>query len=357
MRRLRLLQHKLAVDIYAQSRPDRHLNAAVFKDKVLRILHIVQHALADVVMYADALLLYRRVIAGRVHIQAGRQRYRPEGTVRCERHVISLGHCRYLFHLGESSGVAQIRLDYVHAACLQQTLEVPAAAEALARRYRDIAGGGDLREALHVLAQHRLLYEHRVELLQLFGKHLRHRPVYPPVKIYRNAKTLSAALPYARDALEHGVYLIIGIDELQLLRRVHLDGPEALVLLLLRGSRNVRRPVAADPGIYADGIPAGASHELVCRNAEHLALDVPERLVDAGYRAHQHRAAAIKSGAVKRTPYVLDTRGIPPDEILAHLLCACLDRPAVSLEHRFAPSGYPLVGTHFQKAPSRAHKI
>jgi len=41
-------------------------------------------------------------------------------------------------------------------------------------------------------------------------------------------------------------------------------------------------------------------------SAELLSLDVPQRLVNAGDGAHQHRAAAVEAAAVHRLPVILD---------------------------------------------------
>ncbi len=67
--------------------------------------------------------------------------------------------------------------------------------------------------------------------------------------------------------------------------------------------------------VDADSIAGGSAEQFVDRHAERLALDVPERLVDAAERAGQHRTAAIKGVAVDRLPMMDHGARIFPDQI------------------------------------------
>lgn len=58
----------------------------------------------------------------------------------------------------------------------------------------------------------------------------------------------------------------------------------------------------SDTGIYPYIVPVGAAHQLVSQSVEYFALDIPQRLIDAGRSAHQHAAAAIEAGPIDRIP-------------------------------------------------------
>ena len=76
----------------------------------------------------------------------------------------------------------------------------------------------------------------------------------------------------------------------------------------------------AGVGIDADPVARRAAEQLVDRHAEGLALDVPERLVDAAQGAGQDRAAAVESMAVDRLPVVDDRPRVLADQIRLDLL-------------------------------------
>ena len=165
-------------------------------------------------MDADALLLDYGVVAGGVHVQAAGQSNGTQGAVGGQGHVIGLSHGGDLFHLRKAACMAQVRLDDVHAASLQQALEVVLGEQTLAGGNGHIAGSGDLLERLHVLAQHRLLDEHGVKLLQLFGQHLGHGLVHTAVEVNGNAEVLAAALTDGGHALQNSIHFVVGVDHL-----------------------------------------------------------------------------------------------------------------------------------------------
>ena len=147
----------------------------------------------------------------------------PSGQWGAESHVAGLGHGGDLLDLGQAAGMGQVRLDDVHAAGAQQTLEVPAGVKPLAGGNGDVAGCGDFREVLHVLAQNGLLQEHGIKFLQLLGQNLGHGLVDPAVEVDGDAEVLAAGFPDAGHPLQDLVDLGIGVDELQFFRGVHLD--------------------------------------------------------------------------------------------------------------------------------------
>ena len=248
--------------------------------------------------------------------------------------------------------MAQVGLDDVHAAGLQQALEVILGKQTLAGGNGHIAGSGDLLEHLHVLAQDGLLDEHGVELFQLLGQDLCHGLVHTAVEVDGDAEILAAAFPDGGHAFQNGVHLVVGVDHLQLFGGVHLDGGKAGILALQSSSAHVVGAVAADPAVHAHVVAAGTAHELVDRGVEELALDIPQGLINAGNGAHQHAAAAVEPGAVQHSGKVLNAHGVLADEVGLHLLDTGQNGGAVAFQHGFAPAGQALVGHDLNKAPA-----
>ena len=87
------------------------------------------------------------------------------------------------------------------------------------------------------------------------------------------------------DALDDVVEQLRSADPVELGGRVHLDRVEALRLAALGGLADLVRPVAADPGVGADLVAHLAAEHLPGRQAEHAALEVPQRLLEPRQRA------------------------------------------------------------------------
>src|SRR4029079_1404698 len=68
-------------------------------------------------------------------------------------------------------------------------------------------------------------------------------------------------------------------------------------------------------------IAAPPAEQLVERLAADFALDVPQRGVDRGDRAHRHGAAPPVGAAVEVLPDVFDLRGIAADQAGDHVVC------------------------------------
>src|SRR6185503_801586 len=80
-----------------------------------------------------------------------------------------------------------------------------------------------------------------------------------------------------------------------------------------------RRVVEPAIGVVADTVVRRAAEQLVDRDAERLALDVPERLVQPGDRRAEDRATAPEGCLVHLKPVALDPRRVLPDEIALQL--------------------------------------
>ena len=118
----------------------------------------------------------------------------------------------------------------------------------------------------------------------------------------------------------------------------------------------VHAGLGADGPVDADSVAGRAAEQVVDRHAEHLALDVPERHVDAARDRRLDRAAAIEGAAMDRLPVVHDPRRILADQVVADF-----QRPGgaglgVVLQH-LAPAGDPGVGRDLDEHPGvREHE-
>ena len=118
----------------------------------------------------------------------------------------------------------------------------------------------------------------RPERLQRLGQLLGERPVDAAVEVEADVHALRLR---RFDPLHHLVELLVGADPVELGRRVHLDRVEALLLAARGRLADLVRPVAADPGVGADLVAHLAAEHLPRRQAEHAALQVPQRLLEA----------------------------------------------------------------------------
>jgi hypothetical protein len=302
---------------------------------------------------AERLLLDERVVAHGIQLQVRREGDRSERAVERERDVVRLRHRGDLPRLGDPARMRWVGLHDVDVPVGEDALEVPPRVQSLAERDRRRAVVGDLLERFRMLGQHRLLDEHQPERLELLRDHLGHRPVHATVEIDADAEVLSHRLADRLHARQHRVDLRVRVDDLHLLGGVHLHRRESARAAVPRHRRRVGRPVAADPRVDADAIAQLATQQRVHGNAERLALDVPQRLIDPGEGAHVHAAAAVESAAVQHRPVILDQRRILADQIVGQLLDGGGDRVRASLEHRLTPPGDPLVRLDLEEAPPR----
>jgi hypothetical protein len=93
------------------------------------------------------------------------------------------------------------------------------------------------------------------------------------------------------------------------------------------------------------------------RLAERLALDVPQRLVDARDGAHVDGATAIEAAAIHDGPVVLDQEGILADQVVCQFVDGGLDGQRTAFDDRLAPADDALVGLDLQEQPARRNDI
>src|SRR5215203_4590132 len=88
------------------------------------------------------------------------------------------------------------------------------------------------------------------------------------------------------------------------------------------------------------------------REPERLALDVPERLVDARDSAGQDGTAAVEATLGENLPVVLDRARIPADQVAGELLDRGGHRDGPALDDGLAPAGDALIGADRQEQPT-----
>jgi hypothetical protein len=102
----------------------------------------------------------------------------------------------------------------------------------------------------------------------------------------------------------------------------------------------VSRHVAIDAHLLA----GRAAEEVVDRNAETLPLQIPERDVDPGDRAHDHLPGRPEGAAHHLAPPVLDLPGVLPDQEVAEVVEDAEHATPAPTEARLADARQPLVG-------------
>ncbi|MCY1300582.1 hypothetical protein D9M70_501540 [compost metagenome] len=88
-----------------------------------------------------------------------------------------------------------------------------------------------------------------------------------------------------------------------------------------------------------------------------LALDVPERLVDAGKCRHMDRPAAIEAAAIHDLPMVFDQQRILADQVVRELVNRGFHRQGSTFDDRLAPADDALVRLDLQKQPAWRNDI
>ncbi len=275
--------------------------------------------------------------------------------MQCNGNIVGLGHRGDLAGLGDAAGVRGVGLDDVDTALRKHALEIPARVEALTQRDGCGADGGQLGDHLQVLAEHRLLDEHQVEIAQLAHQHLGHGLVHPAVEVHTNADVLAHRFADHRHIGDGLLHLGVAVDVLHLFGAVHLHGGKAARHRRLRLGRRVCRAITPYPGVDADAVTHLAAQQPMHRHAQRLALDVPQRLIHAGDGAHHHRAAPVEAGAVHHIPQVLHIARVAAHQVVGQLLNRSGYGVGTAFDDRLAPADDTFVGVDLEKAPARGH--
>ena len=145
-------------------------------------------------------------------------------------------------------------------------------------------------------------------------------------------------------------------DRLERAGAVHLQRGESGRLALGGEFGHARRVVAADAAVDPHPLADRTAEQLVHGHAAHLAGNVPERLVDPGDGAREHRAAAVEAALGQHLPVVLDRQRILADQQRSEFLDSGTHGGRLALDHRLAPADDALVGLDPQEQPARWHQ-
>src|SRR6185295_1781507 len=80
---------------------------------------------------------------------------------------------------------------------------------------------------------------------------------------------------------------------------------------------------------------------------------VPQRLLQAGERAHQNRPAAVEAAAVADLPDILDVERVGADEPVPQRLERAVDGLGPAFEARFAPADRSVLAFDADEQPAR----
>ena len=94
---------------------------------------------------------------------------------------------------------------------------------------------------------------------------------------------------------------------------------------------------------HAAGVE-GATQEPVHRQAEQLAAEIPERLVDPRDRRADDRPSSVEAVHIHRLPVVLDLDWITTDQEVAEVIHASDDRARLAFEGALTPANDASVG-------------
>src|SRR6218665_826333 len=119
----------------------------------------------------------------------------------------------------------------------------------------------------------------------------------------------------------------------------------------------MRIPAPPAPAVGGPPVAPQAAEQLVYRDAERLALDVPQGLIDAGDGAHEDRSATVKARTVHHLPEVIDACRVLPDQVRLQFMHCRLNGARMAFDHRFAPADEALVRLDAQEHPTRRHPV
>jgi hypothetical protein len=110
--------------------------------------------------------------------------------------------------------------------------------------------------------------------------------------------------------------------------------------------KGVQAVVAAVVRVADDPVSDQAAEQLVGRDAELLAPNVPERDVHRGQRRADDVAGREKAAPVHQLPEVLDPAGVFADDLLADVVECAQDRLRAHVDTALADAGDPRVRVH-----------
>ncbi len=128
-----------------------------------------------------------------------------------------------------------------------------------------------------------------------------------------------------------------------------LECPKSLRVVLFD---LLRRPCV---GVNSHAVPRRSAKELVDRDSQCLALDVPQGHIYSRERRGQHRATSVEGVPINRLPVELHSPRVFPDQVGFHLADGFRGRLTSRLDNWLAQANDPRVGMDLEERPARLH--
>ena len=255
------------------------------------------------------------------------------------RRIVRFGHARNHPQFGDAPGIANVRLQDHRRVLFQNLAEPPLRKNALTGGERNVRLLGEFRHDVHIQRLYHFFIEPGMIRLQRLDQQLRRRRLDRAMEIDADVHTRALLLAQRLEPLGHFVHKFLPF---------HIFERRA------RGTRRhlhgVHASLGVDRAIDAHPVARRTAEQLVYRHSIDLALDVPQRLIDAAEDRRLDRTSAIKRAPVDRLPVEHHAIGVLADEVAAHFHGARGAGFGVVFEH-LAPAGYASVGRDLHKHP------
>ncbi len=271
--------------------------------------------LLDVAFSQADLFLAEEVGDGGGDLDACGQRDGPQGVVRGQRGVIGLGHACNDTSLHDATGVAEIGLENAGSAFFQDFAEAPLGEDAFSGRNGEMGAPSDVRHDVYILALDRFFNKKGLIGLQSLDEQLGILGGNGPMKINADIGVLASCFADAGKGFCSGFDVGLGCDDTELIARINprLEGVEAFGLAGLDGVG-----VVANMGIDSHSIARGAPQQLIDGHSQGLALDVPQRLLDATQGAGKDWATPVEGVSIEGLPVVDHVARVLADQVRSH---------------------------------------
>ncbi len=173
------------------------------------------------------------------------------------------------------------------------------------------------------------------------------------MEVHTNADIRPHGITHSGHVGQRQVDLVESVEKLQLFGAIHLHRRKTALHRVLGGARRIGGPITANPRVDANLVTHLTAEQVTDRHPQRLALDVPQRLIDAGQRTHVNRAAAVETAAVQHGPDVFDVARVFADQVIGQLFHSGSDRVRAAFDHWLAPADNALVSLDLEEAPAR----
>ncbi len=248
-------------------------------------------------------------------------------------HTEQLAQRDELARRGQPPDRGHVYAQQIHAAAGDQPSRVGHRGDLLADREWHRHCGPDLGQPIVELQRDRVLQEEQPVRLQLAGHPDRLLHGEPVMHVVQEVRLLAEHLTRLREQLRRDAQVVLHVPAVRVRRagKAPVGPPAPVRAPAARTDLQPYVPVAVGQDLrrlgdrFVDRGAAGmqvnrgaaaypAAEQLVDRHVRTLAGDVPERLVDAGQRTVEHRAAAPVRAEVDHPGDVLDVGRMPADD-------------------------------------------